>query len=86
MNLSWPDAARVERHRIETGWVAYCPVCRRPASTEPLDHGEAAARLARHLEESHDLLFTAMLRIHLAAAAREAAAGGDPFYPTGATW
>ena len=79
--LAWPDADRIDRDRLERGLVTYCPICRRPSAAGRIDPGEALARLARHLVESHDPYFSAMLRVEL-----DRASAPDPFYPEGAAW
>lgn len=72
------DQKAADRLRIEqVGTIGYCPVCRRPASVEPIPAGDAMARVAAHLVEAHDPYFATMLRLRLEGAAR------DPFYPTG---
>lgn len=75
---AWPDAERVDRHRL-AGLIAYCPVCRRPSSQDPMPPTFAFERLARHLRDAHDPYFVAMLRIRLAARPQEPP--DDPFYP-----
>lgn len=75
------DQHAVDRHRLEVGLIAYCPVCRRPASAGPTDPGVAFHRLVDHLVADHDPYFLAMLRVRLEATARP-----DPFYPSGSSW
>jgi len=86
--LAGADQRAIDRHRLDVaGVIAYCPVCRRPATVQPSDAGDAFARLARHLAYDHDPYFLAQLRIHLDAAARETATDtADPYYPTGSSW
>ncbi len=84
MTLAWPDAERVDGERIAAG-VLYCPVCRRPTSAAGASIVAAASRLARHLDESHDPLFAALIRAYLRAPV-EGASRPDPFYPRGASW
>jgi hypothetical protein len=63
--MRWPCAERADEDRIHQALFACCPVCRRPASSEPLPVAEALQRLARHLTEAHDGLFASLLKIHL---------------------
>lgn len=83
MTLRWPDAERVDAERVDAG-VLYCPVCRRPSTTAPGSLTAAAQRLARHLDESHDPLFGALIRAYL----RPPVSGAPPtpFYPLGTEW
>lgn len=84
MALAWPAAERVDAARLEAG-VLYCPVCRRPTSVAGSGITYAAQRLARHLDESHDPLFAALIRAYLRPPV-DGASRPDPFYPTGASW
>lgn len=82
--LTWPASERVDAARLEAG-VLYCPVCRRPTTAAGASITAAAHRLARHLDESHDPIFSALLRAYLRAPV-DGASRPDPFYPTGASW
>ncbi len=81
MTLRWPDAERVDAARVDAG-VLYCPVCRRPTAAGSLTG--AAQLLARHLDESHDPVFGALIRVYLRPPVAGATAA--PFYPQDTEW
>lgn len=85
--LRWPDAARVERERMERPQL-YCPVCRRPGPAMPgAGVIDLTRRLARHLFESHDPYFGAQLRVALDGyGTADDEPGAEVFYPTGGDW
>lgn len=82
-DLAWPDSERVDEARLEAG-VLYCPVCRRPTPAAG-SVVTAAARLARHLADSHDPIFIGLIRAYLAPPTG-AEPPADPFYPRGESW
>lgn len=85
--IAWPDAERVDRHRLTAGALYYCPVCRRPASTELLGPVAGMRRLARHLTEAHDPTFAALLRSELGRPAPQPATEvPDPSFPGSDPW
>lgn len=62
----------VDALRLEAGWQAFCPVCRRPASDGPIGFTTAARRLAVHITKDHDPALARLLEIWLRAASRQA--------------
>lgn len=84
--------AMIDERRLNA-MIAYCPLCRRPATREPIAALDALGRLARHLVDSHDVAFAPLLRIALDRELRAAIdpldapePGADPFYPTADRW